>query len=51
MGQLEKQHKTIPIPWACHVFPLVNFTLALVGMNIEKCDMQFLTHKLDPTYL
>ena len=34
--QLGKRHKIIPIPWACPVFPLANFTVSLVGTNIEK---------------
>ena len=25
------------------MFPLANFTMALVGTNIEKCDMPFVT--------
>ena len=41
MGQ--KKHKIIPIHWTCPVFPLANFTLALVVTNIENCDMQFVT--------
>ena len=32
--QLGKRHKIIPIPWACTVFPLSNFKMALVGKNI-----------------
>ena len=51
MGQLVKQHKIIPMNWACPVFPLANVTLALVGENIEKCDMQFVTLKFSPPYL
>ena len=48
MGKLVKQHKITPIPWACPVCPLANFMLALVGMNIEKCDMQFVTSNNGP---
>ena len=48
---LVKMHKIIPITWACPVFPLANFTVVLVGTNIEKCDMQFVTEKLSPPYL
>ena len=51
MGQLGKLPKTIPIPWACLVFPFANFILALVGTNIEKCDMQFVSLTFYPTYL
>ena len=51
MEQLGKQHKIIPIPRACPVFPLENFKVALVGTNIENCDMQFLTLTLTPPYL
>ena len=51
MEKLGKQHKIIPIPWACTVFTLVNFTVELVGMNIENCDMQFVTAKFAPPYL
>ena len=45
------RHKIIPIPLACPVFPLANFTVALVGTNIEKCDMQFVTATFTPPYL
>ena len=51
MEQLGKQHKIIPIPWAFTVFPFTNFTVALVGTNIEKCDMQFVTATFAPPYL
>ena len=51
MGQLVKQHKIIPITWACHMLPLANFTLVLVGTNIEKYDMQFVILTLSPTPL
>ena len=43
MKQLIKRHEIIPIPWACLVFKLASFAVALVGTNIEKCDMQFVT--------
>ena len=33
------------------MFPLANFTVALVGTNIEKCDMQFVTATFAPLYL
>ena len=46
-----KRHKMIPIPWACPLFPLANFTVASVGTNIEKCDMQFVTSIFTPPYL
>ena len=48
---LVKMHKIIPIPWACHMFPLASFTVALVEPNIEKCDMRFVTVTLSPPYL
>ena len=51
MEQLGKRHKIIPIPWACPVFPLANFTVALVETNIEKCNMQFVTATFAPPYL
>ena len=51
MEQLGNQHKIIPIPWACPVFKLASFTVALVGTNIEKCDMKFVTETFSPTYL
>ena len=51
MEQLGRQHKIIPIPWACHMFPLSSFTVALVGTNIEKCDMKFVTVTFTPPYL
>ena len=43
MGQLVKRHKIISITWACPMFILDNFTVALVGKKIEKCDMKFVT--------
>ena len=48
MEQLGKCHKIIPSTWACPVFPLASFTVALVGTNIEKCDMQFVTENYFP---
>ena len=51
MGQLVKQHKIILIVWAYPVFILTNFTLALVGTNLENCDMQFVKEIFSPTYL
>ena len=51
MGQLLKHHKRIPNAWACTVFLLDNLKVDLVGMNIEKCDMQFLTETFAPPYL
>ena len=51
MGQLGKTNKIIPIPWACPVLPLSNLKLTLVGTNMEKCDMQFVTETLSPKYL
>ena len=41
MEQLVKQHKITPIPWVFPVFPLANFTVAVVGTNIKKCDILF----------
>ena len=40
MEHLGKQHKVISIMWACHMFPLASFTVALVETNIENCDMK-----------
>ena len=51
MGQIVKQHKIIPISWACTMFLLANLTLALVGVNMEKCDIQFVTQTLAHPYL
>ena len=51
MEQLTKHHKIIPIPCACPVFQLAIFKVVLVGANINKCDMQFVTSKFDPTSL
>ena len=51
MAQLGKRHIIIPIPWECPVFPIANFTVALVGTNIEKCDIQFVTENNSPPYL
>ena len=33
------------------MFPLANFTLDLVGKNIEKRDMQFVTPPFYPKYV
>ena len=33
------------------MFPLADFTVALVGENIEKCDMQFATETFPPQCL
>ena len=49
--QLGKRHGIIPITWACPVFLLANFTVALVGINMKKCDMQFVTATFDLLYL
>ena len=51
MVNLVKRHKIIPIPWVCPVFPLANFTVALVGTNIEKCDIQFVIETIYPLSL
>ena len=51
MGQLGKRHKIIHIPWSCLVFTLANFTVALVGTNIEMCEIQFLTAIFAPPSL
>ena len=48
MGQLVRQHKIIPISWACPVFTVA---LDLVGMNIKNRDMQFVTPNFLPPYL
>ena len=49
--QLGKRHGIIPITWACPVFPLASFIVALVGINMENCDMQFLTPTFAFPYL
>ena len=51
MEQLLKQHKIISINWACPMFPLASFKVDLVGGEIDKCDMQFLTATPYPLYL
>ena len=51
MEQLGKINKRILITWACTLFPLANFTVALVGKNIEKCDIQFVTAIFAPLNL
>ena len=51
MEQLGKLHKKVPIILACPVFPLSSFIVALVGKNIEKCDMQFLAATFSPPSL
>ena len=51
MEQLENPHKIIPIPWAYHVFPLASSTVALVGTDIDKRDMKFVTAKFAPPSL
>ena len=51
MGQFGKRHKIMPIPWACPVFLLANFTLAWFKTNIEIYDIQFLGPTLDNPYL
>ena len=50
MGQLGKLQTIITITWVCTVFPLANFTLDLVVMNIEKRDIQFVNPEFDPPY-
>ena len=50
MEQLGKRHK-IPITWACTMFPLDIFTVALVRTNIGKRDMKFVTATFAPIYL
>ena len=50
MGQLFKCYKIITIPWLYPMFPLADFTLTLVGTNIEKCDIQFSTPTFSPPY-
>ena len=51
MENVGKRHIINPIPWVHPVFPLENFTVDLVGTNIEKCDMQFMTAKFAPPSL
>ena len=51
MGKVEKRHEIIPISWACPVLPLDNFKLTWIGMNMKKCDIQFVTLTLGPPYL
>ena len=51
MEQLGKWHKIIPITWACPMFPLANFTVALVGTSIENFDIKFVTATSAPPYL
>ena len=51
MEQLGNPHKIIPIPWACHVFLLASSTVDLVGTDIEKRDMKFVTAKFAPSSL
>ena len=51
MEQLGRRQKIIPITWKCTMFRLSSFTVALVGINIEKRDMQFVTAKFAPLYL
>ena len=51
MVNLGKLHKIIPIQCECPVFPLASFTVTLVGINIENCDMQFVTEIFAPQYL
>ena len=36
MERFVKWHKIIPITWSCPIFPLDNFTLALVAMDIKS---------------
>ena len=42
MVKLVKRRKIIPIPWACPVFPVANFTLDLVGINTKNREIIFL---------
>ena len=51
MEYLVKLYKKIPTSWACPVFLLASFKVALVGKNIENCDMQFVTATFDPLSL
>ena len=51
MQKLVEQHKTILINCSCPVFPLANLTVKLVGTNIEKCDIQFVTATFAVPYL
>ena len=50
MENLGKQNKIIPITWACPVFTLANFAVALVATSIEKWDMKFMTAALAPLF-
>ena len=51
MEHLGKRHKMIPITWAYTVFPLDSFTVALVGTDIENCDMKCVTATFSTQYL
>ena len=51
MGKLVNKHKIIPITWECIVLPPENFTLDLVGANIEKRDKRLVTPRFDPESL
>ena len=51
MEQLVKWHKLTPTPWECTMFPLDNFTLALVRIDIEKFFFQFLNAAFSLIYL
>ena len=48
MGQLVKLHKQTKINWACPVFTLANFKLALVRTNIEKYNIQLVNTIFSP---
>ena len=41
----------IPITWSCPMLTLADSTPGLIGTNIEKCDMQFVTPTFDPPCL
>ena len=51
MEKLVKRHKIITINWACPVFPLASFTVALVGKNTEKYVIRFVTTIFPPLSL
>ena len=51
MKKLGEGNNIIPIHCGCPVFPLASFTVALVGKNIEKCDIQFVAATFAPPFL
>ena len=51
MNQLYKDIKTILVPYAYPTLPVYNLTLDLVGTNIYKYDIKFVTTTLAPLSL